>query len=87
MGHKDNTKPGSLLEDSYDLYSLWTNYYIILEYVYEINSCITMRVDKMGCIYFTVFAFILGTISPCTTGFKALCDPSDFTSTVKLSKY
>ena len=31
--------------------------------------------------------FVLGTISPCTTGLKALNDPSDCTSTVQLSNY
>ena len=44
------------------------------------------------CLYvcysvFFVFVFILSTISPLTTGLKALLDPFDCTNTVQLSNY
>ena len=37
--------------------------------------------------FIIVFVFILSAISLCTTGLKALYDPSDCTSTVQLSYY
>ena len=39
-------------------------------------------VDTMGW-----FVFIFSTISPCTTGLKALFSPSDWISTVQLSNF
>ena len=54
---------------------------------FNTQSCPKIRLCGWVKANHWTLVFILGVISPCTTGLKALYNPSDCTSTVQLSRY